>query len=138
MSELIRMSFSIEEPLYNQLEKLVKEAKYTNRSEFVRDMIRDHLVERQWKQDGECLGTVTLVYNHNLRQLGEKLTKVQHHHHRHILATTHVHLDEELCAEVVIIKGKAHDIQHVADELRQQKGVLHATVSMSTTGKRLA
>jgi CopG family nickel-responsive transcriptional regulator len=132
------MSFSIEEPLYNQLETLVKEAKYTNRSEFVRDMIRDNLVERQWKHDRECLGTVTLVYNHNLRQLGEKLTKVQHHHHRQILAATHVHLDEELCAEVVIIKGKAREIQHVADELRQQKGVLHTTVSMSTTGKRLA
>ena len=138
MPELIRMSFSIEKPLYDKLDQLVKDASFTNRSEFVRGLIRDRLVAQQWKHDDECLGTVTLVYNHNLRSLGGKLTKVQHRHHQQILVATHVHLSEDICAEVVIVKGRASDIEHVANELRRQKGVLHATVSLSTTGKKLA
>jgi CopG family nickel-responsive transcriptional regulator len=138
MSELVRMSFSIEKALYKRLEGLIKESRYTNRSEFVRDMIREQLVGRQWKAGTRALGTVTLVYNHHRRRLGEKLTKVQHHHHEEILASTHVHLDHDLCAEVIIIRGAAGEIRRIADELRQQKGVLHASLSMSTTGKNLA
>ena len=138
MADLVRMSFSIEQPLCKQLEKMVKESRYTNRSEFVRDMIREQLVSRQWQEDADALGTVTLVYNHHKRRLGEKLTRLQHHHHQEILAATHVHLDHDLCAEVVIIRGHASAIRHIADELRQQKGVLHAALSMSTTGQNLA
>ena len=135
---LVRLTFSIEEPLCKKLKELVRQHRYTNRSEYVRDMIRDQLVARQWKEDDEALGTVTLVYNHHLRRIGEKLTGLQHHHHKHILAVTHVHLDSDLCAEVIIIRGRAGAIQRLADELRQQKGVLHAALSMSTTGKGMA
>lgn len=138
MPRLVRMSFSIEEPLYRRLSKLVKDAGYTNRSKFVRDLIRERLVAGEWREDHECLGTITLVYNHHLRRIGEKLTKVQHHHHEQVLAATHVHLDRELCAEVVIVKGKASEIRHLADELKRQEGVLHATLSTSTTGERMA
>jgi CopG family transcriptional regulator, nickel-responsive regulator len=135
MPKVVRLTFSIEEPLCKAFEELVKQGGYTNRSEFVRDMIRGQLVSRQWKKDEETLGTVTIVYNHHLRRVGEKLTDVQHHHHEQVLASTHVHLSHDLCAEVIIIRGKASEIQHIADELRQQKGVLHAALSMSTTGK---
>lgn len=135
MPKVVRLTFSIEEPLCKEFEELVKQGGYTNRSEFVRDMIREQLVSRQWKKDEEALGTVTLVYNHHLRRVGEKLTDVQHHHHEQVLAATHVHLSHDLCAEVIIIRGKASEIQHIADELRQQKGVLHAALSMSTTGE---
>jgi len=138
VSKVVRLTFSIEEPLYRQFAKLAQGGGYTNRSEFVRDMIREQLVRREWKSDKEALGTVTLVYNHRLRRLGEKLTDVQHHHHRHVLAATHVHLDDDLCAEVIMVRGKAGEIQHIADELRRQKGVLHAALSMSTTGKGIA
>lgn len=138
MTDLVRMSFSIEKPLSEKLEQLIRESRYTNRSEFVRDMIREQLVSKQWRADEEALGTVTLVYNHQLRHLGEKLTRVQHHHHEQVLAATHVHLDHDLCAEVIIIRGRASVIQHIANDLRQQKGVLHATLSMSTTGKNMA
>jgi CopG family transcriptional regulator, nickel-responsive regulator len=137
MPKVERLTFSIEEPLCREFEKLVKDGGYTNRSEFVRDMIREQLVSRQWKKDEETLGTVTLVYNHHLRRVGEKLTDVQHHHHEQVLAATHVHLSHDLCAEVIIIRGKASEIQHIADELRQQKGVLHAALSMSTTGENI-
>jgi len=137
MTELARLSFSIEKPLLEQLEKLRKNSKYANRSEFIRDMIRQQLVGRQWQDDRETLGTITLLYNHHLHKLSEKLTDLQHHHHQNILVSTHVHLDKHLCAEVLLVKGRARKIKQLADKLRQQKGVLHAALSISSTGKNL-
>ena len=138
MPKVARLTFSIEQPLCARFEKLVTEKRYKNRSEFFRDMVREQLVSRQWKKDELALGTVTLVYNHHLRRVGEKLTDVQHHHHEQVLAATHVHLSHDLCAEVIIIRGRASEIQHIADELRQQKGVLHAALAMSTVGEDMA
>ena len=137
MTDLTRLSFSIEKPLLERLEKLLKASRYANRSEFIRDMIRQQLVGRQWQDDRENLGTVTLLYNHHLHKLSEKLTDLQHHHHQNILVSTHVHLDENLCAEVLLVKGRASRISRLADLLRQQKGVLHAALSISSTGKSL-
>ena len=138
MTELTRLSFSIEKPLLQKLEKLVRDSRYANRSEFIRDMIRQQLVGRQWQDDQETLGTVTLLYNHHLHKLSEKLTDLQHHHHENILVSTHVHLDKDLCAEVVLVKGRASRIKQLADLLGQQKGVLHTALSISSTGKTLA
>ncbi len=138
MSDLVRFSVSVEKPLYDQLETLVAESEYTNRSEFVRDLIRNKLVKDEWEAGVEAIGTITLVYNHHLRQLGERLTKVQHHHHRQILAVTHVHLDDDLCVEAILIKAPAEEIRHISNELQRQKGVIHAGLTMSTTGKQIA
>ncbi len=138
MTELVRLSFSIEKPLLEQLEKLRKDSKYANRSEFIRDMIRQQLVERQWQQDRQTLGTITLLYNHHLHKLSERLTDLQHDHRQSILVSTHVHLDKHLCAEVLLVKGRASRIRQLADLLRQQKGVLHAALSISSMGKTLA
>jgi CopG family nickel-responsive transcriptional regulator len=137
MSNLARLSFSIEQPLLERLEKLLQQSQYENRSEFIRDMIRGQLVEQEWERNEEALGTVTLIYNHHMRQLAEKLTDLQHEHHHEVLAATHVHLDHELCAEMIMVKGRASRIRALADRLRQQKGVLHSTLSMSSTGKKL-
>ena len=137
MADLTRLSFSLEKPLLQRLEKLLQASRYANRSEFIRDMIRQQLVGRQWQDDRETLGTVTLLYNHHLHKLSEKLTDLQHHHHQNILVSTHVHLDENLCAEVLLVKGRASRISRLADLLRQQKGVLHAALSISSTGKSL-
>ena len=138
MADLTRLSFSLEKPLLQRLEKLLQASRYANRSEFIRDMIRQQLVGRQWHDDREILGTITLLYNHHLHKLSEKLTDLQHHHHQNILVSTHVHLDENLCAEVLLVKGRASRISQLADLLRQQKGVLHAALSISSTGKSLA
>lgn len=138
MSDLVRVSMSIEQPLLDRLEGLVKASRYTNRSEFIRDMIRERLVQQAWEGNQEGVGTVTLVYNHHKRRLSQKLTELQHHHHTKVLAATHVHLDEALCAETILMRGRAREIRHLADQLRQQKGVLHATLSISSTGRDLA
>ncbi len=137
MSELVRLSLSIERPLLDRLEKLVKRSGYTNRSEFVRDMVRERLVEREWDDNQEVVGTITLVYDHHVPGLSEKLTEEQHHHHRVILTTTHVHLDKALCVEMILVKGRASEIRGLADRLRQYKGVLHSGLSTSTTGVHL-
>lgn len=137
MSDLVRLSLSIEKPLFDRLEKLVRQRGYENRSEFVRDMIRERLVEGEWEKDREVLGTITLVYDHHRRQLTERLIHLQHHHHGSVLATTHVHLTRELCAEVILVKGRASLVRKLADLMHQQKGVLHAELSMTSTGTDL-
>ena len=138
MTDLIRMSFSIEKPLHDKLEDLVRRLRYENRSEFIRDLIRARLVEEEWEGNSEAVATITLVYNHHARRLSDKLIDLQHNHHRNVLAVTHVHLDAQVCAEAILVRGKANAIRELAGLLQQQKGVLHAAVSMSTTGKRLA
>jgi len=137
MTDLTRLSFSIERSLEEKLEELVVRSGYGNRSEFIRDLIRDRLVEREWAENGEAVGTITLVYDHKARGVAEKLTDLQHDHHDVVLASTHVHLDHKLCAEVVICRGRSSDIQTIASRLRQQKGVLHGALSMSSTGIKL-
>lgn len=137
MAPLARRSYSIEKPLEDAFEKLLREHGYSNRSEFIRDMIREKLVEREWKADRECLGTITLIYNHNKRSLSDRLTKLQHQHFHSILAATHVHLDHDLCAEAILVRAKASVIQGVADLLGKQKGVLHSALSLGTLGKHI-
>mgnify|MGYP005839495053 CR=1 FL=1 len=138
MSTLARVSLSIEQPLLDKLERLVKRSGYSNRSEYVRDMIRDRLVEAEWGDDHDVVGTVTLIYDHHAHGLSDRLTHLQHHHHNEVLAATHVHLDEHLCAEMILLRGRAKHLRALADQIRQQKGVLHAELSMSSTGKQLA
>jgi CopG family nickel-responsive transcriptional regulator len=137
MSNLVRLSFSLEEPLYEQLDQLVRQGHYANRSEFIRDLIRSKVVEREWERNREAVGTITLVYNHHARLLSQKLTGLQHRHHSQVLATTHVHLDRNICVEAIMVKGRAREIREIAGQLQQQKGVLHASVAMSSTGKDL-
>ena len=102
------VTFKAEEALVEAMEAI------PNRSEFIRDMIRQQLVGQQWQDDRETLGTVTLLYNHHLHKLSEKLTDLQHHHHRNILVSTHVHLDDHLCAEAC--KGQLGRVFELSDE----------------------
>ena len=85
MPELVRTSVSIEKPLFKRLEKLVRSSRYTNRSEFLRDLIRERLVQEEWEHDREVVGTITLIYDHHVRLLNEKLTDLQHDHHDTVL-----------------------------------------------------
>ena len=138
MSELVRLSISLERPLLKQLERLVKGSGYANRSEFIRDLVRQRLVEQQWSDSRQdVVGTITMVYDHHTRQLTDKLVGIQHDHHDNILASTHVHLSHDLCAEMIMIRGSATRIRQITDRLRQQRGVLHAELAMSSTGERL-
>ena len=137
MSDLVRMSISLEEHLFARLQSLVADSEYNSRSEFVRDLIRRHVVDRGWKANQLLLGTISLVYDHHARGLSERLTHQQHHFSGTVLAMTHVHLDEHLCAEMIMVRGRASDIKALADHLGREKGVLHAKLATGTTGKEL-
>jgi CopG family nickel-responsive transcriptional regulator len=138
MSDLVRFTVSIENSLFERFERQVADSQYANRSEFIRDLIRNHMVEREWETDEELLGTISLLYDHHVHGLGERLTHEQHHFMGRVLATTHVHLDEHLCAEMIMVRGTGEDIRTLADRLRREKGVLHAKLATGTTGKGLA
>lgn len=138
MSDLVRLSISLEPELAHELDRLVERAGYGTRSEYVRDLIRQRLVEDEWEHEqAQVLGTITLVYDHHRRGLGDKLTGLQHDHHASVLATTHLHLDHHLCAEMIMIRGKPDVLRTLSDGMRRLKGVLHATLSVSSTGVKL-
>ena len=130
MSELVRLSFSIGSELCDSLEKLVKKHGYENRSEYIRDLLREKLVDLEKKKNHAMIGTITIVYDHHKRDLGRRLTNIQHNHHHEIIATTHVHLDEKLCAEAIFVKGKVVDIENLLNLLKREKGVIHASLSI--------
>lgn len=138
MGNLIRKSFSIEQSLWGKLNRLLKTKGVTNCSKFLCDIIREQLVQEEWENESATVvGTFTMVYDHHQRQLGDQLTHIQHHHHDVILASTHVHLDHDICAEMVMMRGPAKTVRHVADELAKQRGVLHSSLSVSSVGKSL-
>lgn len=113
-SELQRIGVSIEEKLLAQFDGLIESKGYTNRLEAIRDLIRERLVEEEWQQDqGESIGTITLVYNHHLREMADRLTDLQHHYHERIISVLHVHLDANNCLEVMGSKrGQSRNSGH--------------------------
>jgi CopG family transcriptional regulator, nickel-responsive regulator len=138
MLTTVRFGVSIDESLLQQFDELIRDKGYRNRSEAVRDLMRDALVEREWAQDDEeTVGTVTLVYDHHTRDLSDKLTDHQHSHHHAIISVLHVHLDAHNCLEVAVVRGTAHEVRRLADELIGTKGVKHGKLVTTTTGKDL-
>lgn len=121
-----------------QFDELIKKKNYNNRSEAIRDLIRDYIVENQWESGNiETVGTITYVYNHEVRELSDKLIDMQHSHHTNIISSMHVHLDEHNCLEVMVVKGTPKDISRIADEIISTKGVKHGKLIMTTTGENL-
>ena len=138
MSELVRFGISMDSRLLNRFDQMIADKGYSNRSEAIRDLIRDQLVDATWKEEKkEVLGTITLVYNHEIRELNDKLIDLQHQFHDRIISSLHVHLDKHNCLEVLIVKGKGRDIKHVADKLIGIKGVKHGKLLTTTTGKEI-
>lgn len=138
MAEVVRFGISIDDRLLQRFDELIDRKGYVNRSEAIRDLIRNALVEDQWsRSDEEIVGTVTLVYDHHTRDLSDKLTEQQHSHHGSIVSALHVHLDAHHCLEVVVVRGKTAEVRRLADELIGTKGVKHGKLVTSTTGKDL-
>jgi CopG family nickel-responsive transcriptional regulator len=138
MSELSRIGVAIDSDLLKKFDNLIAARGYTNRSEAFRDLIRDELVEKAWEQpDSNVVGTVTLLYDHHVRMLNEKLTDLQHSHFHNVLSTMHVHLDHDNCLEVLVVKGKASIVKKIADALLSTKGVKHGRLTITTTGAEL-
>lgn len=135
MKKTVRFGVSLDHHLLEDFDKWVTRKNYVNRSEAIRDLIRDHLVEQEWDENKETVGTITIVYTHDVRELADTLTDLQHQYHRLIKSGMHVHLDEHNCLEVLVVKGKSGEVRKIADRLIGIKGVKHGKLTMTTTGK---
>lgn len=124
MGELSRIGVAIDSDLLDQFDRHIASRGYTNRSEAFRDLIRQELVDTAAESpDAMVIGSVTLVYDHHVRQLSDKLTDIQHDSYHNIVSTLHVHLDHDNCLEVLVVKGKGRDVRRIADALLSTKGV---------------
>jgi CopG family nickel-responsive transcriptional regulator len=133
VSELTRVSISLESALLESFDRLLAAKGYSTRSEAIRDLIRERLLaEQAGSADGELVAVVSLVYDHHARELAARLIDKQHHHHDLAVATLHVHLGERHCLEVSVLRGASAKVRHLGDELLATKGVLHG--SMTFTG----
>ena len=131
-SGLIRFGVSMEKSLLTEFDSLSRDKGYENRSEAIRDMVRDLLIDKKLREENaEGVGTLTLVYNHHQRELEEKLTGYQHDHLKSVVSTVHVHLSHRLCLEVLILRGKTREIRKVADGLIATKGVQHGKLVLT-------
>jgi CopG family transcriptional regulator, nickel-responsive regulator len=138
MNNLLRFGVSIDQKLLKRFDTIINEKGYVNRSEAIRDLIRDMLVSEEIANpEADSIGTLTLVYSHDVRELSEKLNEIQHHNHRIIVSTTHIHLDEHNCLEVLILRGRAKDVKLIADRLLSVKNVRHGKLTITSAGKNL-
>jgi CopG family nickel-responsive transcriptional regulator len=139
MADLARFGVSIDQQLLERFDRLLAGTGHLNRSEAIRDLIRNTLVEEQLRCDetAAAIGTVTLVYDHHTRDLADKLTEHQHSHHDAIISSLHVHLDAHHCLEVVVVRGTAAEVKQLADELLGTKGVKHGKLVLTTTGPEM-
>ncbi|MEK6202356.1 MAG: nickel-responsive transcriptional regulator NikR [Desulfobulbaceae bacterium] len=134
---LKRFTISIEEELLDDFDTFMQQHQYKNRSEAIRDLIRSRFVENEWSADKDVMGVISLVYDHHRPQLQEKITELQHDYHHQIVATTHVHMDHDNCLEVIIIRGKAAELQGLANSLIALRGVRYGKLAMNSTGEHL-
>ena len=138
MSGLIRFGISMEKELLERLDEEIVKRGYPNRSEAIRDLIRNQLVELDWSQDDqEVAGTITIIYNHHVRGLSDLLLELQHQHHGMIVSVMHVHLEHDHCLEVMVIKGQASEAKELSGRLIGVKGVKHGKLTITSTGKGL-
>jgi CopG family transcriptional regulator, nickel-responsive regulator len=138
MTKLVRFGVSLEKELLEQLDRLLREKGYSNRSEAIRGLIRGQLVVKEWKdRKTPVVGAISLVYDHHRRELVNKLTSLQHDFGGIIIASQHIHIDHNNCLEIIAVKGLPQEIQALADRMRATKGVKHGELAMTTTGSSL-
>jgi CopG family nickel-responsive transcriptional regulator len=134
-----RFGVSLPEQLIDAFDSRIAAKGYKNRSEAIRDIMRDYLVEGEWEgHGGLVVGTITVVYDHGTRELAHVLTELQHQAHGSVACSTHVHLDEHNCLEVIVVKGTGDAVRQMADRLISTRGVKHGKLVCTTTGSKIA
>lgn len=133
MDNTKRFGVSVPPDLLEKFDEKIDEKMYTNRSEAIRDLIRDFLVKEKWEEtDEEVYGSLTIIFDHEKKGISDKLNEMEHQDHTHIVSTMHIHLDKHNCMETMAIKGKPHDIKQIADKLISTKGVKHGKLMMTS------
>lgn len=139
MGKLVRFGVAMDEELLGRFDEFVaRRGTAANRSEAVRDLVRDALVDVEWESSSdEIVGTITMVFDHHASDLSDKLDALQHAHFDQIVSSMHVHLDAHNCLEVIVVRGTSDDVRDIADGLLGTKGVKHGKLVMTTTGRHL-
>ncbi len=138
MADTVRCGISITPTLLDRFDNLIEKQGYSNRSEAIRDLIRDKLVETEWEEkDHEIVGAITIIYSHETREVLDKLLDLQHHIFSSIISIIHVHLNEQNCLEVMVVRGRVGYVKGIADRLISTKGVNHGELTMTSLGERL-
>ena len=122
-----RFTISMDEQLFEHFDKLSHARGYVNRSEAIRDLVREYLETARMQKDnkGYCIATLSYIYNHHERDLASQVTSAHHHHHDLTLSSMHVHMDHENCLEVVILRGIIEDVRRFANQIIATNGVRH-------------
>jgi len=137
MAHLVRTGISLESDLLERFDRVIHKKGYKNRSEAIRDLVRDYSVAEDVEENRIVVGTVTMVYDHHRPKLAERLIEAQHHAEGQVLAATHVHLDHHNCLEVIIMRGRSSEVSHLADRILSLRGVKHGKLVLTTQGKDL-
>ena len=135
----MRFSVAMPEDLLMSFDQLVaRRGLAKNRSEVVRDLVRDALVEDECATPGEVvMGTLTIVYDHHSNDLQEKLHAIQHDYFEYIISTMHVHVDQHMCLEVIVMRGETGLVQDIANLILGMKGVQNGRLVLTTTGHHI-
>ncbi len=135
----MRIGVSLPENLLNKFDEIILQRGYSSRSEGIRDAIRNYIVNFEWMSDvqGERVGVITIVYSHTQRGLEDSLTEIQHDFGTIIQSRLHVHLDQDYCLEVVVLRGQGQDVRQAAEQMMALKGAKHVKLSTTSLGKEL-
>ena len=138
MAETVeRFGVSLSKDLLEKFDKAITRHQYPNRSEALRDLMRDFLVEEEWLVGREVIATTTLVYDHHARATSDMLMDHQHEHSGTVLSSMHIHLDGDNCLEVVVMKGPSENVRKLSDKLIGTKGVKFGKMVAASTGRDL-
>lgn len=129
-----RVGVSFEPDLLNKFDAMIKKRGYTNRSEAIRDLIRKEIIGTEIKEEScDVIGTLTIMYDHHAGNVTDDLLHLQHHHHKEISFTTHIHVDDRMCLEILVIRGNSKKVKKLAENVKALKGVKHGELSITKT-----
>jgi CopG family transcriptional regulator, nickel-responsive regulator len=130
---LKRFGVSLEEEVLAELDNLVESKRFPNRSQAIRFLVKNNIVEEKWDENEQVLGSIVIVYDHNQKDLHKQITSLQHEYHCLIMASQHIHIDENNCLSVFAIKGRSERLTNLYNKLKSVKGIKHAGLLKSGT-----
>jgi len=134
--KITRFGVSCDKKLLNEFDSIIKNEGYENRSEAVADLMRDYILRKKIKGDAHIVGAVVVVYDHHQRELSERLLEIQHRNHTNVISTTHIHLDHHHCLEIMVLRGRAGNVQALADKLISTRGVRLGKLVVATVEEK--
>lgn len=140
MSDISRFGVSAEDELLHSFDQLITSQGYSNRSEALRDLMRDALIKAKLKnaaESDEVLGTLTLVYDHHHKDLADKMAELQHLHYESVVSVMHVHISHDDCMEVIVLRGEIRSVRTLANSLLSLKGVKHGELFVTVAARQI-